>query len=134
MGFSFRHPVDGAAPSAGAAGWVNPVRFREAQFLIWCARAAVSESLRRRILDVAQAGLNWPLLLELAKSHGVESLVVRTLPNCADLVPPADLDALRRRTEEGGRRESAGAAELLPNSGLWRGRSLGASFQGCRQP
>lgn len=69
---------------------MNPVRFREAQFLIWCARAAVPESLRRRILEVAQAGLNWPLLLELAKSQGVESLLARTLTGlCADLVPQA---------------------------------------------
>ncbi|NOS78241.1 MAG: nucleotidyltransferase family protein [Nitrospira sp.] len=114
MGFSFRHPVDGAASTTASAGWVNPVRFREAQFLIWCARAAVPESLRRRILDVAQAGLNWPLLLELAKSHGVESLLARTLTElCADLVPPADLDALRRRTEEAAAANRAGAAELL---------------------
>lgn len=103
MGFSFRHVIDGAAPSAGAAGWVNPVRFREAQFLIWCARAAVSEPIRRRILEGAQAGLNWPLLLELAKSHGVETLLARTLTGlCADLVPPADLEALHRRTEAKG--------------------------------
>jgi len=93
---------------------VNPVRFREAQFLIWCARAAVPESLRRRILEVAQAGLNWPLLLELAKSHGVEALLARTLTGlCADLVPPADLDALRRWTEEAAAANRAGAGELL---------------------
>ena len=114
MGFSFRHPVDGAAPTTASAGWVNPVRFREAQFLIWCARAAVPESIRRRILDVAQAGLNWPLLLELAKSHGVESLLARTLTElCADLVPPADLDALCRRTEAAAVANRAGAGELL---------------------
>ncbi|MCS6293606.1 MAG: nucleotidyltransferase family protein [Nitrospira sp.] len=114
MGFSLRYMVDGAAPSAAAAGWVNPVRFREAQFLIWCARAAVPESIRRRILEVAQAGLNWPLLLELAKSHEVEFLLARTLTElCPDLVPPADLDALRRRTEEAAAANRAGAAELL---------------------
>jgi len=108
VGFSFRHPVD------GAAGWVNPVRFREAQFLIWCARAAVPESLRRRILDVAQAGLNWPLLLELAKSHGVEALLARTITGlCAEVVPPADLEALRRWTEEAAAANRAGAGELL---------------------
>lgn len=114
MGFSLRHTVDGAVPSAVAGGWVNPVRFREAQFLIWCARAAVHGSLRRRILDVAQAGLNWPLLLELAKSHGVESLLARTLTElCADLVPPADLDALRRRAEEAAVVNRVGAGDLL---------------------
>jgi len=114
VGFSLRHRVDGAPPSAAAAGWVNPVRFREAQLLIWCARAAVPEPIRRRILDVAQAGLNWPLLLELAKSHGVEALLARTLTGlCADLVPPADLDALRRRTEEAAVANRAGAGELL---------------------
>lgn len=114
MGLSFRHPGDGADPTTASAGWVNPVRFREAQFLIWCARAAVPESLRRRILEVAQAGLNWPLLMELAKSHGVESLLARTLTElCADLIPPADLDALRRRTEEAAAANRAGAAELL---------------------
>lgn len=114
MGFSLRHPVDGATLSAVAGGWVNPVRFREAQFLIWCARAAVPESLRRRILDAAQAGLNWPLLLDLAKSQGVEALLARTLTGlCADLVPPADLDALRRWTEEAAAANRAGAGELL---------------------
>jgi hypothetical protein len=93
---------------------VSPVRFREAQFLIWCVRAAVPESIRRRILDVAQAGLNWPLLLELAKSHGVEALLARTLAGlCADIVPPADLDTLRRRTEEAAAANRAGAGELL---------------------
>ena len=116
MGFSLRHTVDRAAPAppAVAGGWANPVRFREAQLLIWCARAVVPESLRRRILDVAQAGLNWPLLLELAKSHGVESLVARTLTRlCADLVPPADLDALRRHAEEAEVANRASAGELL---------------------
>ncbi len=114
MGFLLRHTVDGAAPSAVAGGWVNPVRFREAQFLIWCARAAVPESLRRRILDAAQAGLNWPLLLELAKSHGVESLLARTLTGlCADLVPPADLDALCRRTAAAAAANRAVAGDLL---------------------
>ena len=114
MGFSLRHPADGAGPTTASAGWLNPVRFREAQFLIWCARAAVPESLRRRILEVAQAGLNWPLLLELAKSHGVEALLARTLTGlCADLVPSADLDTLRRRTEEAAAANQAGAVELL---------------------
>jgi hypothetical protein len=93
---------------------VNPVRFREAQFLIWCARAAVPESIRRRILEVAQGGLNWPLLLELAKSHGVEALLARTLTGlCADLVPSADLDTLRGRTEAAAAANRTEAGELL---------------------
>lgn len=114
MGFSRRHPVDGVAPSAAAAGWVNPVRFREAQFLLWCARATMPESLRRRILEVAQAGLNWPLLLELAKSHGVEALLARTINGlCADVVPPGDLDMLRGRMEEAAAANRAGVGALL---------------------
>ena len=114
MGLSFGQAMDRAVPTAPAGAWVNPVRFREAQFLIWCARTAVPESLRRRILEVAQAGLNWPLLLDLAKSHGVEPLLARTLTGlCADLVPPADLDTLRRRMEEAAAVNRAGAEELL---------------------
>jgi len=101
-------------PSAVDAEWVNPVRFREAQFLIWCARETVPESLRRRILESAQAGLNWPLLLDLAKTHGVEALLARTLTGlCADHIPPADLGALRRGTEVAAAVSRAKTEDLL---------------------
>lgn len=120
MGFSSRYPVDGAASPGASAGWVNPVRFREAQFLIWCARATVPEFIRRRILESAQAGLNWPLLLELAGVQGVEALLARTLTGlCADLAPPADLDVLRRRAEAAAVVNRAGAEDLLRLSRLF---------------
>ncbi|SPP66697.1 nucleotidyltransferase family protein [Nitrospira lenta] len=127
MKLSLRHTTNEETPFSAADGWVNPVRFREAQFLIWCARAAVPESLRRRILDVAQSGLNWPLLLELAKSHGVESLLARTLTElCADLVPSADLDALRGRVEAAAAANRAGAVDLLQLSRAFHAAGVSA--------
>lgn len=114
MRWSFQLPGSPAAGPAPRAGQGNPVRFREAQFLIWCARVAPSEPIRRRIVDGAQAGLNWPLLLELAKSHGVEALLARTLTGlCAEVVPQAELEALRRRREEAGAVNRSGAEELV---------------------
>ena len=88
-----------AMPGAAAT---DARRFPEAQLLIWCARMSVSEAVRLRIREVAPEALNWPLMLNLARYHGVGPLVYRTLSNlCADLVPKESLDALRQVTRAG---------------------------------
>ncbi len=46
--------------------------------------------------------MNWPLLLDLARYHGVGPLLYRTISTvCPDLVPKASLDALRQVTQAG---------------------------------
>lgn len=100
--------------SIQAAGRVNPARFPEAQFLIWCARTTRSDVTRSRIREAAQAGLKWPLLLDLARYHGVGPLLYRTISTvCADLVPKDSLDALRQGTLAGTLLNRVLAGELV---------------------
>ena len=88
--------------STQAVGGVNPARLPEAQFLIGCARTSCSELTSRRIREAAQHEMNWPLLLDLARYHGVGPLLYRTISTvCPDLVPKASLDALRQVTQAG---------------------------------
>lgn len=76
--------------------------FPEARFLIQCARASISEVARRRIREAAQAPMDWPRLLDLARYHGVGPLLCRTITAvCPDLAPKSSLVALRRATQAG---------------------------------
>lgn len=103
-----------SSSSPRAAERVNSARFREAQFLIWCARTSVSEITRRRIRGAAQDGMNWSLLLDLARYHGVGSLLYRTISTvCADLVPNEPLDYLRQVTQAGTLLSRALAREVV---------------------
>lgn len=103
-----------SSSSTQVAGRVNPAWFPEAQFLIWCARTSLSDVTRSRIREAAQAGLKWPLLLDLARYHGVGPLLYRTISTvCADLVPKDSLDALRQVTQAGTLLNRVLAGELV---------------------
>lgn len=100
--------------STQAAGGVNPARLSEAQFLMWCARTSRSDVTRSCIREAAQAGMNWPLLLDLARYHGVGPLLYRTISTvCADLVPQDSLDAFRQGTLAGTLLNRVLAGELV---------------------
>jgi hypothetical protein len=100
--------------STQAAGEVNPARFPEAQFLILSARTSLSDVISRRVREVAQAGLKWPLLLDLARYHGVGPLLYRTISTvCPDLIPKESLNALRQVTQAGTLLNRVLAVELI---------------------
>ena len=103
-----------SSSSTEAVEGVSPARFPEAQFLIECARTSRSEFTRRRIQEAAQQGMNWPLLLDLARYHGVGPLLYRTISTvCPNLVPKDSLDALRQVTQAGTLLNRVLAGELV---------------------
>ncbi|WHZ29226.1 MAG: hypothetical protein OJF51_004027 [Nitrospira sp.] len=72
----------------------------ESEFLVWCARTVVASELEERIRRRAQGPLDWAVVLDLARYHGVGSLLHRSLSACcSDLVPVEFLTQLRRRTQ-----------------------------------
>lgn len=76
--------------------------FPEARFLLLCTRMSVSEAVRQRARETALEPLDWSLVSDLARFHGVGPLLWRSITaTCADLVPPATLAALRQVTQAG---------------------------------
>ena len=62
----------------------------EGRLLVLCARTAVSEFVRVEITDLVCDGINWDLLWQLSKAHGVAPLVYRNLAAiCPAAVPSA---------------------------------------------
>lgn len=103
-----------SSSSTEAVEVVNPARFPEVQFLIGCARTSHPEFTRSRIREAAQRGMNWPLLLDLARYHGVGPLLYRTISTvCPNLVPKDSLDALRQVTQAGTLLNRVLAGELV---------------------
>jgi Uncharacterised nucleotidyltransferase len=90
------------------------VWFPEAQFLIVCAHTSVGDRARLRIREAAQGSIDWPLVFDLARYHGVGPLLYRTISAvCADLVPKESLDALRQLTQAGTLLNHVMAQELV---------------------
>lgn len=103
-----------SSSSTEAVEVVSPARFPEAQFLIGCARTSHPEFTRSRIREAAQRGMNWPLLLDVARYHGVGPLLYRTISTvCPDLVPKDSLDTLRQVTQAGTLLNRVLARELI---------------------
>jgi len=76
--------------------------FPEARFILLCARTSLSDAARQRVRETALEPLDWSLVLDLARFHGVGPLLWRSISTtCADLVPPAALTALRQVTQAG---------------------------------
>lgn len=72
----------------------------ESEFLVWCARTVVTNEVAERIRWSAQGPLDWAVVLDLARYHGVGPLLYRSLSAyCSDLVPLESLTQLRRRTQ-----------------------------------
>jgi putative nucleotidyltransferase-like protein len=72
----------------------------ESEFLVWCARPVVTSEIEERIRRRAQGPLDWAVVLDLARYHGIGSLLHRSLSAfCSDLVPVESLTQLRRRAQ-----------------------------------
>ena len=72
----------------------------EGRLLVLCARTAVSEFVRVEITDLVCDGINWDLLWQLSKAHGVAPLVYRNLAAiCPAAVPSAIHEAYRRQNQ-----------------------------------
>lgn len=138
------HPI-GMEPSTpplpDSEGGPRSTWFPEAHFVILCSRTRVSESVARQIRDTAQRTIDWPLVLELARHHGVGPLLYRTIcAVCADLVPKESMDALCNLTQTGTLLSQALLEELVQlccafsRSGVpiipFRGATLAASAYG----
>ncbi|MDF0644696.1 MAG: nucleotidyltransferase family protein [Nitrospira sp.] len=108
-------------------------RFSEARFILLCARASLSDPVRQRVRETDLESLNWTLVLDLARFHGVGPLLWRSITaTCADLVPPATLTALRRVTQAGMLLNGALARETVRISRAFEQRGLPAiPFKGA---
>ena len=74
----------------------------EAELLVWCARTALTDALKERIRQSVQEPLDWAVVLDLARYHGVGPLLYQNLSTlCSDLVPAESLTQLRQRTQAG---------------------------------
>lgn len=86
----------------------------ESEFLVWCARTAVTDALKERIRQRVQESLDWAVVLDLAGYHGVGPLLYRTLSTvCSDLMPAEPLAQLRQRTQAGAMLNRLLAQELV---------------------
>ena len=72
----------------------------EGRLLVLCARTAVSEFARVEIADLACDGINWDLVWQMSKVHGVALLVYRNLAAiCPATIPSAIHEAYRRHNQ-----------------------------------
>ncbi|ULA61005.1 MAG: hypothetical protein LZF60_280041 [Nitrospira sp.] len=72
----------------------------EGRLLILCARTVVSEFVRVEIEDLVCDGINWDLVWQMSKAHGVAPLVYRNLAAiCPAAVPSAIHEAFRRQNQ-----------------------------------
>lgn len=121
------------APISGLKRTATSSWFPEARFILLCARTSVSDAVRQRVRDTALEPLNWSLVLDLARFHGVGPLLWRSITaTCADLVPPAPLTALRQVTQAGTLLNGALARETVRISLAFQERGLPAiPFKGA---
>jgi hypothetical protein len=85
----------------------------EAELLVWCARTVVSDAHKARIRHRVQESLDWAVLIEMARYHGVTPLLYRNLAAlCADLVPADTLAWIRQKTHAGALLNHSLAQEL----------------------
>jgi putative nucleotidyltransferase-like protein len=113
----------------------------EAALIVQCARRRLDDPGAARLRALAGLPLDWPWVLEAARYHGALPLLLRHLdPACADVVPPAVLEALRECRRTDARRALRLAAELvwlldaLSTRGIsavaLKGPALGAALYG----
>jgi len=124
------------APLASISGFKRTPAsswFPEARFILLCARTSLSGAVRQRVRETALESLDWPLVLDLARFHGVGPLLWRSITaTCADLVPPAALTALRQVTQAGTLLNGALARETVRISRAFEERGLPAiPFKGA---
>ena len=86
----------------------------ESELMLWCARTALTDELKECIRQRVQEPLDWGVVLDLAKYHGVGPLLYRNLSTfCSDLVPAESLTQLRQRTQAGALLNRLLAQELV---------------------
>ena len=86
----------------------------ESELLVWCARTIVTHELKARIRQRVQGPLDWAVILDLARYHGVGPLLSRNLSTlCSDLVSAESLTQLRQRTQAGALLNRLLAQELV---------------------
>lgn len=72
----------------------------EGRLLVLCARTAISDSVRVEIADLVCDGINWDLVWQMSKAHGVAPLVYRNLAAiCPAAVPSSIHEAYRRHNQ-----------------------------------
>ncbi len=93
---------------------VAPACRPEAELLLCCARTHLGPGLADRIKSLAQEGIDWSHLVELARTNGVTPLLYRSLAaTCAEAVPRAAMGLLKQHYRANALRSLVLTAELL---------------------
>lgn len=86
----------------------------EGRLVTLCARTAVSEFVRVEIADLACDGVNWDVVCQMSKAHGVAPLIYRNLVAiCPASVPSAIHEAYRRHNQATALMNNVLAKELV---------------------
>lgn len=86
----------------------------EGRLLALCARTTVSEFVRVEVADLACDGIDWELVWQLSRAHGVAPLVYRNLVTiCPAAVPSSIHEAFRRHNQANALLNSLLAKELV---------------------
>ena len=86
----------------------------EGRLLVLCARARINEYVRVETADLASEPLNWGLVWELAKAHGVTPLVYQNLATiCPKVIPSETHKTFRRHIQANGLLNTLLAKELV---------------------
>lgn len=72
----------------------------ESELLVWCARTAVSDDLKACIRRRVQESIDWRIVWDMARYHGVCPLLYGNLAAlCSDLVSPEFFTQLRQKVQ-----------------------------------
>lgn len=86
----------------------------EGRLLVLCARTTVSEFVRVEVADLVCDGIDWDLVWQLSKAHGVAPLVYRNLATiCPAALPSAIHEAFRRHNQANALLNTLLAKELV---------------------
>lgn len=86
----------------------------EGRLLVLCARTTMSEFARVEVGDLVSDGINWDIIWQLSRVHGVAPLVYRNLVTiCPKAVPSTIHEAFRRRNQANVLLNSLLARELV---------------------
>lgn len=108
---SIAYPMQAqAGTSASLLPWLR----REAQLLVWCARTAIDQAVQTRIHALVSEPVNWAVVLDLAKFHGVVPMLYRTLLSvCPNALPGEVREMMRRQVQAGALLNQVLADELI---------------------
>jgi hypothetical protein len=100
---------------------------REARLLVACARSVIGSDDAARIRALAEAGVDWPRLCDMAIASGVGPLLYGSLrAACPGAVPAAILERLRERFRANAQRNLHHTAELLRLLGVFESHGIAA--------